>query len=47
MLITKLSRMWEEEKLKAMSTDKSFAQEMISYKGQEGNEIVARGRSGI
>lgn len=34
-----LSKDWEEEKLEAMSIDKSFAQ--LCYKGQERNDVVA------
>lgn len=45
MLMTGLSRKWEEEKWEAMSIEKHFAQ--LCYKGQERNEVIAEGRSGV
>lgn len=45
MLIAELSKIWEEEKSKAMSVDKYFAQ--LCYKGQERNKGGAGGRSGV
>lgn len=44
MLTAELSRMWEEEKLEAVSIDNSFIQ--LCYKGQERNEMVAGCGSG-
>lgn len=45
MPMTGLSRKWEKEKLEAMSIEKPFAQ--LCYKGQERNEVIAEGRSGV
>lgn len=46
MLIEELSEKWGKEKLEAMSIDTSF--EQLTYdKGQERDEVVAGGRSGV